>query len=310
MQEGFAINSAGGEFLAWIFFNLNVAGNAVAARVGEMVGPVFVLCVIAILVLERYFPARPNQKLFSANVAQDAVWFLFQAAGEATLLAAWALLLKRFYEAYLGFLTIETMARLPGWAHIVISLIVLDFLRWLQHVLHHKVPWFWSLHAVHHSQRQLNLFSDFRYHILEYVVRQAVFFLPMMVFGLAMPEIVLVTLILIWHARLTHANVRTNFGWLRCVLVTPQSHRIHHSIEKHHRDRNYGAFLCVWDRLFGTQHPDEQSYPDTGITDERFPCEHSISPAQLLIKPVEQLLYPIYVIAGSLFTGLRRRREG
>lgn len=283
-----------------IYLNLDVAYHAVVSRLDEMSAPTFVLLVLIILLLERLFPAKPGRKIFNVNMAQDAVWFLFQAVGEATLLAAWALLLRRFYDTYLDFLTISMTAELPTWLLMTISVIVYDFLRWAHHVLHHKVPWFWSLHAVHHSQTELNLFTDFRYHVVEYVVRQAVYFLPAMMLGLKMPELVWLSLILIWHARLTHANIKTNFGVLRFIFVTPQSHRVHHSIEHRHRDKNYGALLSIWDRMFGTQHPEDRVYPDTGIRDDNFPCEKSPNPLQLLFKPIEQMLYSFLDIGRSL----------
>ncbi len=293
-----------------IFINLTVAYHAVVSRLDEMTALGFILCVAVILMLERLHPAKPQQKLFSVNVVQDAVWFLFQAVGQATLLAAWALLLRRYYDSHLAFLTIGNAARLPTWLLILVSLVVYDFLRWLQHVLHHKVPWLWSLHAVHHSQTQLNLFTDFRYHIFEYVVRQAVFFLPLMMLGLTTPELVWISLILIWHARLTHANIKTNFGVLRYVLVTPQSHRVHHSIEVHHQDTNYGAFLSIWDRIFRTRHPEENVYPDTGISDAAFPFEKSSNPLQLLFKPIEQMTYSFLRIGRSLWRFIPGPKSG
>lgn len=283
-----------------IYLNLNVAYHAVSVRIDEMIAPVFVLCVVGILLLEHRFPARTGQKLLHPGMAQDAVWFLVQAVGEATLLGAWAALLNRFYHAHLEFLTLDVLSGLPSWLVIVVSVIFYDFLRWLQHVVQHKVPWFWAFHAVHHSQKHLNLFTDFRYHVFEYLVRQAVYFLPLLMLGVTMPELLWLAFLLIWHARLTHANIRTDFGVLRFILVTPQSHRVHHSLEASHRDRNYGAFLSVWDWIFKTQVPDNKVYPDTGIGDDEFPSEYSAHPWQLLVKPLEQMLYSFRLIGRSL----------
>jgi sterol desaturase/sphingolipid hydroxylase (fatty acid hydroxylase superfamily) len=147
-------------------FNLQVAWQAVQARVDEMTSPWFIVFVIIILALERLFPARPNQKILSASLVQDSLWFLIQAVGTATILAAWAVLLRGIYNRHLDFLTITPIAALPAWMSLVLGVVFTDFLAWVQHVVQHKVPWFWHFHVVHHSQRNLNLFSDFRYHVL------------------------------------------------------------------------------------------------------------------------------------------------
>ena len=89
------------------------------------------------------------------------------------------------------------------------------------------------------------------------------------------------------YTRLTHANVRLRLGPLRWVLVTPQSHRIHHAPDPQYRDTNYGVVFSIWDRLFGTPHPCDDAYPPTGIDDPSFPDE---GPA--LLAPVGHFLYP------------------
>jgi sterol desaturase/sphingolipid hydroxylase (fatty acid hydroxylase superfamily) len=75
---------------------------------------------------------------------------------------------------------------------------------------------------------------------------------------------------------------------------------VHHSIEAHHQDRNYGALLSVWDWIFGTQIPDNKVYPRTGISDDEFPSEQSVRGLQLLIKPVQQMLYSFRLIGRSM----------
>jgi len=100
------------------------------------------------------------------------------------------------------------------------------------------------------------------------------------------------SLLLSWHARFYHSNIRTNLGPLRYVLVTPQSHRIHHSVDPGHRNRNYGAMLSVWDHLFRTQHDDCDTYPPTGLSDQDHPAEHPESFLSILISPMGPLIAP------------------
>src|SRR5262249_44275263 len=119
-----------------------------------------------------------------------------------------------------------------------------------------------------------------------------VYALPLMMLAIDPPAIVLLSLFRQWYGRLNHSNVKTNLGPLRYLLVTPQSHRIHHSIEPQHFDRNYGGFFSFWDYLFGTQYREYGEYPDTGILDENFPHEVSYGAWSLILTPLTQTLYP------------------
>lgn len=289
--------------LAWLMHNVLLALQAVQMRLGEMTAPSFLVLVLLILILERLIPARPGEKIFRASLLQDSMWFFIQAVGAATIVAAYILWLKGMYEKHLDFLTIAPVAALPGWLSLLLGFVFVDFLHWLQHVLHHKVPWFWHFHAVHHSQRNINLFTDYRYHVGEYLVRQTVYFIPLMMFGVELPEMVLLSLFLVWHARFYHSNIKSNLGFLRYIIVTPQSHRVHHSIEAQHRDKNYGAFFSFWDRIFRTQSPDYLSYPETGVSEPHFPHDDPSSVLKVVLRPIAQLLYPFKAIAKSLYPG-------
>src|SRR5687767_9748386 len=88
-----------------------------------------------------------------------------------------------------------------------------------------------------------------------------------------MPTDYYLVIFLEWLARVHHANIRTNFGPLRHLLVPPQFHRVPHSIHPRHVDRNFAGVVTFWDRLFGTYWSDSDDYPDTGIDDDRFPFE-------------------------------------
>jgi len=106
--------------------------------------------------------------------------------------------------------------------------------------------------------------------------------------------------VLKFYSRFYHGNIRTNLGPLRYLLVTPQSHRVHHSVEARHFDTNFGAILSIWDRLFRTRYRGDHEYPRTGIADKSFPLETSRHPIALLWAPVAQLLYPFQVLLRSV----------
>jgi sterol desaturase/sphingolipid hydroxylase (fatty acid hydroxylase superfamily) len=255
--------------------------------------PGFAIAMALTLGLERLIPAKENQPLFSLAFAQDLVWFFYETVLQAAIIVTWVQLLTMLYRANVPWLTIDAVLAWPGWLRFAIGILLQDLLFWGQHFTNHKLAVLWQLHTVHHSQRALNFFTDFRYHVLEYVVRQSFIVIPFLILRIDPPKIVWLSLAIGWYTRFYHGNIRTNLGPLRYLLVTPQSHRIHHSIELRHRDTNFGSIFSVWDQLFGTQYRGYDEYPDTGIDDEAFPVETKGDLRSLLVTPVVQMLYPL-----------------
>jgi sterol desaturase/sphingolipid hydroxylase (fatty acid hydroxylase superfamily) len=237
------------------------------------------------LTLERLFPAEPNRKILSVSFAQDLMWFLYEPVLHALIVGTYVALMAKVYGWYFSHLTFAGLTATPAWIRFVLALLLVDLGYWLQHYINHKVPFLWKLHALHHSQRQLNFFTDFRYHPLEYVVRHTFITVPFLFLKIDPPVIVAVAVIKEWYSRFYHGNIRTNLGLLRYVLVTPQSHRIHHSVEAHHHDVNFGAIFSFWDFLFRKQYKGFDEYPATGIADEHFPHEQKFSLRSLLLTP-------------------------
>jgi hypothetical protein len=127
---------------------------------------------------------------------------------------------------------------------------------------------------------------------LEYFVRQTWVAIPFLVLRVDPSRIVWFSIFAWWHTALNHGNIRTNLGPLRYLIVTPQSHHIHHSLEPRHRDRNFGSILCLWDHLAGTQYHGYDEYPETGIADGAFPHERAVGLRSLLLGPLIQMVYP------------------
>lgn len=254
--------------------------------------PVFYIVLGFTLLMERLFPAEPNKKILSTSFAQDLVWFFYQTIFYAIIQTTYTAFLIKIYKTYFNFLTIEAAQDFPFWVRFAAGVLILDFLYWLQHFIIHKVPCLWSLHTVHHSQKQLNFFTDFRYHALEYVVRETILVLPFLVLAIKTPYIIYFAIFQRWFTRFYHGNIRTNLGPLRYILVTPQSHRVHHSHERRHHDQNFGSLFCIWDQLLGTQYRGYDEYPETGINDHEFPHEKNQGFLALLLTPFQQMLYP------------------
>ncbi|MFN2576733.1 MAG: sterol desaturase family protein [Pyrinomonadaceae bacterium] len=242
--------------------------------------------------LQKLAPAKPQQKIFGNGFTHDIVWFFYETVLQTLVIVTYVELLARLYGKYFSSLTISGIGRWPDWLRFVLAILVVDFLYWCQHVCHHKVSFLWRLHAVHHSQSELNFFTDFRYHILEYLVRHTFLVVPLLIVQINPPVIALGVIFLKWYTRFYHGNIKTDLGPLRYLLVTPQSHRVHHSIETRHGDRNFGAILSIWDFAFGTQWREYSIYPETGIADRNFPHQSSGSFGALLLSPIRQMIYP------------------
>jgi len=270
----------------------------IAARGAEVFLTPWIYLVMSICFLaERYFPARSEQRFFSVGFMQDLVgWFLVNSLLRVALIGAFAAALDALFQTRLSFLRLVQTGVWPPAVGLIVGLLVADFLKWLHHWIRHKVPLFWVFHAVHHSQREMNMFTDLRVHLVEYLIALPIAAVPLFMLGLTDITVIWVLVVMEAYSRIYHANIRSDFGVLRYVLVTPQSHRIHHSSDPRHHDRNFAVVFSFWDRLMGTQWHDHTEYPDTGIRDRGFPHEESTSPAGALRDYARQMIYPFRAI--------------
>lgn len=257
--------------------------------------PIFWILIGVVLILEKLFPAMEGQPVFSTGFVQDAGYFVLISLFRIFVLTYYVAFLAWFYEGNLSMLTIDSIAAWPVAARLILAILVADFLGWFHHWVRHMVPTLWKFHTIHHSQEEINIFTDVRYHPLEYVVSQAIIFIPVLMLGNAFPLVLGYAFVHQWFTKFYHANIRTNLGPLRYVLVTPQSHRIHHSHNPEHRDKNFGVVFSIWDRMFGTQYHGANEYPEAGVDDELFPSEQRVD--GLLRAMWQQMLYPFRAIA-------------
>jgi sterol desaturase/sphingolipid hydroxylase (fatty acid hydroxylase superfamily) len=137
----------------------------------------------------------------------------------------------------------------------VLSLLVLDFAIWAQHRLFHRVPLLWRLHRMHHTDVDIDVTTGLRFHPLELALSMLIKVGIVLLLG-APPLAVLAFEVLLNASSLfNHANIALSpraDAWLRCVVVTPDMHRVHHSWDPRETDTNFGFNLPWWDRLFGT----------------------------------------------------------
>ena len=147
---------------------------------------------------------------------------------------------------------------LPFWLELVIALLVLDFAIWLQHLASHRMPMLWQLHQVHHADRDIDVTTAIRFHPVEIALSMLYKIVWVLALGPSALAVLLFEVILNGCAMFNHANIDLP-PWfdrvLRLAVVTPDMHRVHHSIERHEHDSNYGFNLSIWDRLFSTYTP-------------------------------------------------------
>jgi sterol desaturase/sphingolipid hydroxylase (fatty acid hydroxylase superfamily) len=144
--------------------------------------------------------------------------------------------------------------------------IVWDFWQYTLHRLQHASPILWETHRFHHSDVAVNATTQGRHHLLSHLLN-LVWHMPIVfLFGALSPHALAGFLLFRCWGFVNHANVRLGFGPLTGVIAGPQWHRIHHSIDPHHRDRNFATFFPFIDRLFGTYYaPAVGEYPATGL---------------------------------------------
>ena len=184
------------------------------------------------------------------------------------------------------------------WLHVptvpaaLLAFIALDLVIYGQHRLLHRIDALWRLHRVHHTDTVLDVSSGVRFHPLEILLSMGVKIAAVLVLG-ATPAVVLgFEIVLSSFALVTHANlglpVRLD-AWLRWVFITPDMHRIHHSVRRAEHDTNFGFHVSWWDHLFGTYLAEPRQTQQTlklGL--EAFRDADAQRLASLLIQPVRR----------------------
>ncbi len=202
----------------------------------EMVAP------LRVLTVSRAVRWANNMGLVFLNSIVLRLLFPAAAVGVAAFAAeqGWGLL--NYYELPL----------LPG---LVLAVVAMDFIIYLQHVLVHAVPALWRLHRVHHADLDFDVTTGARFHPIEIILSMLIKFATIVVLGPPIVAVVVFEVVLNAMAMFNHGNVHLPprlDGVLRLFVVTPDMHRVHHSIEDNETNSNFGFNLSIWDRIFGT----------------------------------------------------------
>lgn len=168
----------------------------------------------------------------------------------------------------------------PWWVELNLAVILLDLVVYFQHVLMHAVPILWRLHMVHHTDVDFDVTTGVRFHPLEILLSMFIKIAAVLLIGASPGAVVAFEVLLNATSMFNHSNVRIPRPLdrlLRWFLVTPDMHRIHHSVIPRETNRNFGFNLPWWDRLLGTYLPD----PSRGHTDMTIGLEEYRDPSKL-----------------------------
>jgi sterol desaturase/sphingolipid hydroxylase (fatty acid hydroxylase superfamily) len=177
----------------------------------------------------------------------------------------------------------------PSWLAIALSVVALDLAIYAQHVVFHKVPPLWRLHRMHHSDVDIDATTGVRFHPFEIALSMAIKMAMILILGAPAVAVVIFEVLLNATAMFNHGNVKLPQAVdraLRRVIVTPDFHRVHHSVHRDETDSNYGFNLSVWDRLFRTYRPQPRDGHETmtiGLDIFRAPRQRHLD--KLLIQP-------------------------
>jgi len=198
-------------------------------------------------------------------------------------------------------------AALPYWLAFGLSFVALDFTVYLQHVAFHAVPALWRLHMVHHADLDFDLTTGNRFHPLEVVLSMLVKGAAIAALGPPLLSVLAFEVILSATAMFNHANVKMPLAVdraLRCLVVTPDMHRVHHSTLPFETNSNFGFNLPWWDRLLGTY----RAQPRAGHTEMKIGLRQFRDPDHLTLA--RMLALPFVGDIGPYSFGRRSRRRG
>lgn len=234
------------------------------------------------LPLERLFAVRPAQRILRPTLGIDLFYFFV-----ISLITRFGVILL------LGLALAGTAMSMPDgvgrmvrsqpvWLQFAEALLLLDTGIYLVHRCFHAVPFLWRFHAVHHSSQALDWLSSYRNHPVDLITTRFFSALPIYALGFGPEAVAALFLFQQVHACLVHANIRTDFGPLNRILVSPHFHHWHHADERHAYDRNFAGHLAFLDWIGGTLYRPGAHYPDT----------YGVAEAPPLDRPLRQLIDP------------------
>lgn len=266
------------------------AGSLTSLRI-VVVGPLSLVVVGLILVVERAWPAQPRPFL-ARGYRHDLLITAVYATLVLPLVAALTLSFVTVVRRLLPWIVLSKMDTVPRWITIVAIIVAMDGCNWAVHLANHRVRALWRFHELHHSQEDMNVLTVFRTHPLIHV-SYLLALLPGLVL-LANGSLSLTVLALYGGiVAFAHSNTRLGFGPLGRIVVSPNFHRIHHKLDGP-QDVNLGFALSIWDQMFHTAiFPTKETVRmDTGLRGRPLLVEQATPRHRHLVVYAAQLVAP------------------
>jgi sterol desaturase/sphingolipid hydroxylase (fatty acid hydroxylase superfamily) len=176
-----------------------------------------------------------------------------------------------------------------GWLAFMASLLALDLAIYLQHVMFHAVPALWRLHRMHHADLEFDVTTGLRFHPIEILLSMGIKLAVVLALGPPAVAVLVFEVLLNATSMFNHSNVRIPLGVdriLRWIVVTPDMHRVHHSIHPQETNSNFGFNLPWWDRLLGTYRAQpREGHQGMTIGIEQFRTVRDLWLDRMLIQP-------------------------
>jgi len=235
--------------------------NEAAIRVAA-----FVCILVIMMICEAVWPRRARYRTRLLRWTNNLAIVALNTIALRLLLPI-AAVAAAFHAEALGFGLFNHLAW-PSWLEILAAVLIFDLVIYGQHVVSHAVPVFWRLHRMHHADVDIDVTTGSRFHPIEILLSAGLKIGVVYLIGPAAVAVIIFEILLNATAMFNHANARIPLGVdrvLRCFVVTPDMHRVHHSVIPSETNSNFGFNLPWWDRLFGT-YRDQPAAGHTGMT--------------------------------------------
>lgn len=218
----------------------------------EFLRPLFFICSFALFsILEASFPRR--DRIYSRLKRWPSNMFLVVFNNFIIRLIPWVLPIRVASMVQRRGWGLFNSLNLPLWLEFAIAIIVMDLIIYWQHRFLHKIPLLRKVHRLHHIERDLDVTSALKFHPIEIILSMFLKSLSVLILGLTIDQILVFEVILNTMAMFNHMNVMIPVKldrWIRFLFVTPDMHRVHHSIDSKESNMNFGFNLSLWDYLF------------------------------------------------------------
>lgn len=219
----------------------------------------------------RYPVSRPPG---AKSYATSAGWYLLNGILVVSVFAAPIRAVLWLFRGPLSFLTFDAGRSWPVAVRVVLLLLVSDALSWWLHRLSHAVPLLWRFHRLHHSANHMSFWVTGRTHPVDAGLGIAISVVLVGMAGETVVVLGVLSLVQLIQVQLLHTNLRLRLGRIDALITTPQWHRLHHSTQPEHHNRNFGTVFSIWDRLFGTATvPGHDDFPAVGLDPAAHPSD-------------------------------------